>query len=102
MIEVHLREALRRRVGLRINELQFIAVRELQSRVGLWTHANPVNTGWRLKRSVAFDAHVKSGGVQRSDQRRVQLQQRLTASAHHIRLCVLGRWPFLRYGASQG
>ena len=69
--------------NLRIDQLQFVAALLHQLRSGLWADANPIQTRWSLDRSIGFDSNLKIASVQRGNQARIQLQQRLSAGADH-------------------
>jgi len=64
---------------LRIHKLQLVAAPEHQVGPRFWTHANPVEAGWRLLRSIRLDGDLEVECVQRLDRPGIELQQRLAA-----------------------
>ncbi len=69
------------RERLRIDQLQLVARRQHQRRGGLRADADPVEAGRRRLRAVGLDRDREAAGVERVDQRGVELEQRLAAGA---------------------
>ncbi len=86
--EVQVREELRPRLLLGINQLQLVSRVKDQLRAFLRTEADLVQTGRRGPGSVGLDGHLEPAGVKLPYQVRVQLQQRLAAGADHERTDV--------------
>src|SRR5215468_7136801 len=87
-------EILRACALLRIDQLQLVAFAEHEVRAGLGADANPVHAIGRIDRAVGLDADRETARMQRIDQRRIDLQQRLATGQHRIavraRPCPLG------------
>ena len=71
------------RTHLRINQLQLVSAALHQSCASLGAHANPVQSRRRRNRSIGFHRNLKSARMQRLNQGRIHLQQRLAARANH-------------------
>ena len=86
---------------LRHHHLQFLAMRLHQISTRLGAHADPVNAGRGCNRAVGFYRNLKTPGMERDNQRFVQLQQRFAAAANDERF-AFGRYrPFARDHSSQ-
>ena len=77
-------EILRRRAGLRIDQLQFVAAPHHELGAGFRADADPVHAVGRLDRAVGLDADREAARMQRVDEGRIHLQQRLAAGQHHV------------------
>src|SRR5688572_28466150 len=111
VVEVEMREALGLRCGmlLRIDELELVAVREYEGRIGLGTDAQMVHAGRREPRAVRLDGDLEAARVQRVDGVGVELQERLATSAYDersssVRAAVAGIGPAgqHRFGEGRG
>src|SRR5262249_50591469 len=72
----------RARAVLRIDQLQFVARPDHELSSGLRADADPVEAIRWDDRAVGLDRDRKASRMQRLDQRRVQLQQRLAAGQY--------------------
>ena len=77
-------KSLRRRIRLRVNQLQLVTVADPQLGAGLRADADPVHAVGRVDGAVGLDADTEATGMQRLDQRGIHLQQRFTAGEYHI------------------
>ena len=68
------REFFRVGVMLRKYQLLLVACALDKFSIGLRAHADPVKAGRRCDGAVGFDGNFKTDGVQRIDQRRIELQ----------------------------
>ena len=84
MPERQLCEALGRCVALWVDELEFIAGGEDQRRLGLGTHAGPVESRRRRLRAVGLHGDLEANRVQLGDRLTVQLQERLPTRADDV------------------
>src|SRR2546428_12323702 len=66
---------------LREHELQLIAAFQDERRAGLGADADPVDAVRHRLRAVGFDRDAKPALVQRLEERRIELQERLAAGA---------------------
>ena len=82
VVEGEVRELLRQRVVLRIDQLQFVALLDHQFARGLRADADPVDAGGRRDRAVGLDRDLEAAIVQRANEIVVHLQQWLAASQH--------------------
>src|SRR5207244_2982436 len=76
---------------LRYDDLQLVPAGYHERRVGLWADADPVDARRRNDRAVGLDRDLETAPVQRLDQRRIKLQQRLAASADDKLIGLSGR-----------
>ena len=84
---------------LRDHDLQLVATRDNQLRAHLRAHAHPVDALGHSDGAVGLDRDLEAACVQRVDQGRVELQQRLATRADNERLAALGvGGPFGRDG----
>src|SRR3989442_221483 len=81
MLEGERLELFRPGVGLRIDELQFVAGKKHYFRASLWADADPVDSARRQFRAVGLDRDLELLRVESVDECRVHLQQRLAARA---------------------
>src|SRR5437879_3475250 len=81
MRESEMLEALGLGTSLREHELQLIAAFHDERRAGLGADADPVDAVGHRLRAVRFDRDAKPALVQRLEQRRIELQERLAAGA---------------------
>ncbi len=96
-LEGEIGEILRRRIRLRIDQLEFMAPAHHEIGAGLRADADPVHAGGRIDRAVGLDADLEAARMQRVDQGRIDLQQRLAAGQHHVavlasRRSIARRW----------
>src|SRR5688500_3683917 len=75
---------LRVRLPLREYEFQLVTVGRSYGRVRFGAHADPVEPSRRRLGSVGLHGDLEAFGMKGVDERLIQLQQRLTAGAHHI------------------
>src|SRR6516164_3350222 len=66
---------------LRHDDLELVAVFDNEPGAGLGTDADPVEPRQRENRAVGLDRNLKAALVQRIDQQRIELKQRLAAGA---------------------
>src|SRR3954454_21697170 len=76
---------------LRYDDLQLVPAGYHERRIGPWADADPVDARRRNDRAVGLDRDLEAAPVQRLDQRRIELQQRLTASADDKPVGLSGR-----------
>ncbi|MDT4849571.1 hypothetical protein FQZ97_836950 [compost metagenome] len=100
MVEVQVREGLRQRIGLRVDELELVAAFQHDWRGALGADADPVDTGGRLDGAVGFDGHGEAAGVDGHEQERIQLQQGFAAREDHVAVFGAGA-PAGRDGVGQ-
>src|SRR4051794_14077194 len=100
MIEAQIRESLRRRAGLRVDELELMPPGDLQCGAGLGADADPVETLRRLDGAVGLDRNLEASGVQGLDEGPVDLQERL-ATRQHDEPAVDGTLPDVRDGGGE-
>src|SRR5207245_4071103 len=81
MRESEMLEALGLGTGLREHELQLIAAFHDERRAGLGADADPVDAVRHRLRAVGFNRDAKPALVQRLEERRIELQERLAAGA---------------------
>src|SRR5258708_8127447 len=74
---------LRRGALLRIDQLQFVTPAYHEIGAGFRADANPVHALGRGDRAIGLDADRKAARMQRVDQRRIHLQQRLSPGQDH-------------------
>ena len=67
---------------LRHHHFELVATRDDQLGIGLRAHAHPIDAFGNDLRAVGFHSNAKTLGMQRVDERRVELEQRLPARAH--------------------
>src|SRR5687768_5961253 len=79
VLEIEMFVALGLSALLREHELQLIPACEDESCTGFRAHANPVEARWRMSSAVCLDRDLEAFGVQRVDERLIELQQRLAA-----------------------
>src|SRR5258707_7087392 len=79
---------LRRCALLRIDQLQFVTPAYHEIGAGFRADANPVHALGRGDRAIGLDADRKAARMQRVDQRRIHLQQRLAAGQDHVAIGV--------------
>ncbi|KAG0930151.1 hypothetical protein G6F31_017114 [Rhizopus arrhizus] len=79
MLEIQMREGFGQRIGLRVDQLQFVAAFDDDGRGALGADADPVDAGRRLDGAVGLDRHGEAAGMDGRQQRRVQLQQGFAA-----------------------
>jgi hypothetical protein len=77
-------ESFGRRIGLRVDELHLVPGADAQLGAGLRAHADPVEARRRLDGAVGLDRDREAARMQRFEQRRVDLQQRLAPGDHHV------------------
>src|SRR2546422_79970 len=82
MGESEMLEALGLGTRLREHELQLIAAFYDERRAGLGADADPVDAVRHRLRAVGFDRDAKPALVQRLEERRIELQERLAAGAN--------------------
>src|SRR5258706_9954562 len=82
MLEGERLEGRRRRVGLRIDELELVALFHFERAFRLRAHAHPVDPGWELERAVGLDRDQETARVQRGHEFRVHLERGLAAGEH--------------------
>src|SRR5450759_1926859 len=82
--EIKIGESLRRRVLLRVDQLELMPPLYHEVRAGFRADANPVHAGGRIDRTIGLDADLEAARMQRVDQRPVYLQQRLAAGQDHV------------------
>ena len=83
VIEVEPLEFRRRDAVLREDELQLVAGALPDRGAGFRAHADPVESRWSLERAVRFDGNLEAEVVETVDQRRIELQEWLTACDHN-------------------
>lgn len=71
--------------GLRIHQLELVARLLDERRTALGADANPVDPGRDGERAVGLDGDFEAGGMQRVDERPIQLQEWFAARADHER-----------------
>src|SRR5215510_5521354 len=76
-------EALRWRALLGKHKLQLVAGSNTKLSTGFWADTNPVEAWRRVNRSIGFDGDLKAACVQCTDQRGINLQQRLAPGQDH-------------------
>ncbi len=86
MLEGERLEGRRRRVGLRINELELVALFHFERAFRLGAHAHPIDPGGELERAVGLDRDQKAARVQRGYELRVHLERGLAAGEHGPRV----------------
>ena len=76
--------------GLWIDQLQFISAALDQACAGLGAYADPIQTCGCGDGSIGLDCNFEVALVQRCNKRRVDLEQRFSASAHDEALTLVG------------
>src|SRR6185312_388726 len=71
--ELEIRESLRNCAFLGIDQLELVASRDRERRVGFGAHTDPVEASYRRLRSVGFDGNAKATAMQCLDRRLVEL-----------------------------
>ena len=79
----------RHRIRLRIDQLQFVAAAHHELGAGFRADADPVHAVGRLDGAVGLDADGKAARMQRIDEGRIDLQQRLAAGQDHIAVGIV-------------
>src|SRR5229473_7035857 len=77
-------ESLRGGIGLRINQLEFMALPDHEVGAGLRADADPVHALGRLDRAIGLDADFEAARMQRIDEGLVHLQQWFAAGQDHV------------------
>lgn len=93
MLEIELLECGKIDFRLRHDDLQLAAFEQPQRRSAFRAHANPVESRRRVDGAVRFRRDFEVQRVKRSDQRRVDLQQRLAAGEDGKALAAFSGWP---------
>jgi hypothetical protein len=93
-IEREMRKSLRRRVFLRIYQLEFIPFENHQLARGFRADANPVDSRRRRNRAVGFNCYLESAYVQGVSQFSIDLKQRLSAG-QNAEAVTFAAGPFL-------
>src|ERR1700682_502340 len=83
-LEGEIDEGFRRRIGLRVDQLQFMTAPHHEVRAGFRANTDPVHAVGRLDGAIGLDADFETTPMQRLDQRRIHLQQRLAAGQYHV------------------
>src|SRR4029079_4418727 len=81
-------EILRCRTWLRIDQFQLMAPAHHEIGSGFRADANPVHARGRIDGAVGLDADLEAARMQRIDEGRVHLQQRLAAGQHDVAVLV--------------
>src|ERR1700738_1696472 len=87
-LELEAGEILRRQVGLRVDQFQFVALAYLPRLTRLGAAAAAVDLRRRLHRAVRLDRDLEALRMQRGDQLGIDLQQRLATGQHHEAMCL--------------
>src|SRR5216684_579881 len=77
-------ESFRGGIGLRINQLEFMALPDHEVGAGFRADADPVHALGRLDRTVGLDADFEAARMQRIDEGLVHLQQWFAAGQYHV------------------
>src|SRR5687768_3520106 len=80
MFELPVEQILRIQTRLRPDQLELVAASLDHIRTGLGADTDPVNAGRRGDRAVGLYGDLEAAGVERLDQRRIELEKRLPAS----------------------
>src|ERR1035437_7382007 len=95
--KIEIDKGLRRRIRLRVDQLEFVASPYHELRAGFRADANPVHAlGW-IDRAIGLHADAEAVPMQRIDERCIDLQQRFATGQYHIAVCVRAR-PLRRTG----
>src|SRR6185295_2749553 len=87
--EIEPRKIFRRGAGLRIHQLQFVAAAHHEASAGFRADADPVHPVGRFDRPVGLDADGEAARMQRIDEGRIDLQQRLAAGQDHVAVGIV-------------
>src|SRR5579864_5506162 len=79
------------------DQFEFVALPKNQFGAGFWAHADPIDAGGSHARPICFNCHLEPRFMQCFNEFFVELQQRLTTSAHNKPASWLRirAWPFL-------
>src|SRR5216683_687850 len=77
-------ESFRGGIGLRIDQLEFMALPDHEVGAGFRADADPVHALGRLDRTVGLDADFEAARMQRIDEGLVHLQQWFAAGQYHV------------------
>src|SRR5579872_2718513 len=82
IIEGKVHKALGRRIGLRIDQFQFVAAPDFEAGPSLGADADPINALRRRQRAIGLNGDAELAIMQRADERVIDLKQRLAAGEH--------------------
>jgi hypothetical protein len=78
MLEPQVLKGIGPRFSLRIDEFKFVTGYLHKFGSGFWTDADPIDAGWSSYCSVCLNSDLKAKGLDRCQERGVQLQKRLS------------------------
>jgi hypothetical protein len=65
------------------DQFQFVPVAKYEFRSGFWAHTDPVDARWWELCSIGLNRNRKTILMQAGDEGDIELQERLTSSAHN-------------------